>query len=161
LVTSRALLHLSGEHAFSVLPLPSPPAADVTTAKRASLSPAVRLFVNRAQAGRQDFNLTDVNAAEVEAICRRLDGLPLAIELAAARVRHLTPTELAARLVQGNEGAALRVLTGGHAMPRSGSIRCAMPSPGAMISSHQRNASCSAAWRSSSVVSPWRRRKRW
>jgi predicted ATPase/DNA-binding CsgD family transcriptional regulator len=113
LVTSRALLHLSGEHAFSVLPLPSPPAAAVTTAKRASLSPAVRLFVNRAQAGRQDFSLTDVNAAEVEAICRRLDGLPLAIELAAARIRHLTPTELAARLVEGNGGAALRVLTGG------------------------------------------------
>jgi predicted ATPase/DNA-binding CsgD family transcriptional regulator len=120
LVTSRALLHISGEHAIAVPPLPSPPAADVTTAKRASLSPAVRLFVSRAQAGRQDFSLTDVNAAEVEAICRRLDGLPLAIELAAARVRHLTPSELAARLVEGNEGAALRVLTGG---PRDAPVR--------------------------------------
>jgi len=120
LVTSRALLHISGEHAVSIPPLAPPPAAVATTAKQANLSPAVRLFVSRAQAGRQEFSLTDVNAAEVEAICRRLDGLPLAIELAAARVRHLTPAELAARLVEGNDGAALRVLTGG---PRDAPVR--------------------------------------
>jgi predicted ATPase/DNA-binding CsgD family transcriptional regulator len=120
LVTSRGLLHISGEHALSVSPLPSSPAADATTAERASLSPAVRLFVSRAQAGRQEFSLTDMNAAEVAAICRHLDGLPLAIELAAARVRHLTPKELAARLVEGREGATLSVLTGG---PRDAPVR--------------------------------------
>jgi predicted ATPase/DNA-binding CsgD family transcriptional regulator len=113
LVTSRAVLRLSGEHAFPVPPLPLPPAAHATTAERASVSPAVRLFVSRAQAARPDFNLTDTNAAEVEAICRRLDGLPLALELAAARVRHLTPTELAGRLVAKERGSALHVLAGG------------------------------------------------
>ena len=113
LVTSRALLRVSGEHVFPVPPLPLPPAAHATTAERASMSPAVRLFVSRAQAARPDFSLTDANAAEVETICRRLDGLPLAIELAAARVRHLTPAELASRLVDEKEGAALGVLTGG------------------------------------------------
>jgi predicted ATPase/DNA-binding NarL/FixJ family response regulator len=112
-VTSRALLRISGEHAFPVPPLPLPPTAYATTAERARLSPAVRLFVSRAQAARPDFDLTDGNAGEVEAICRRLDGLPLAIELAAARVRHLAPAELAARLREGNGGAALRMLTGG------------------------------------------------
>lgn len=113
LITSRALLRVSGEHAFPVPPLPLPPAAPTITAERASLSPAVRLFVSRAQAARQDFCLTDANAGEVEAICRRLDGLPLAIELAAARVRHLTPTDLKSRLVDAKAGAALAVLTGG------------------------------------------------
>jgi predicted ATPase/DNA-binding CsgD family transcriptional regulator len=112
-VTSRALLRVSGEHAFPVPPLPLPPAAHATTAERASMSPAVRLFVSRAQAARPDFSLTDANAAEVEAICRRLDGLPLAIELAAARARHFTPTELAGRLVAREGGSALHVLAGG------------------------------------------------
>ena len=74
LVTSRALLRVSGEHAFPVPPLPLPPAAHGTTAERASLSPAVRLFVSRAVAARPDFSLTDANAAEVEAICRRLNA---------------------------------------------------------------------------------------
>jgi predicted ATPase/DNA-binding CsgD family transcriptional regulator len=113
LVTSRALLRVSGEHAFPVPPLPLPPAAQGTTAERASLSPAVRLFVRRAVAARPDFSLTDANAAEVEAICRRLDGLPLAIELAAARARHFTPAELAGRLVAREGGSALHVLAGG------------------------------------------------
>ena len=113
LVTSRAVLRLSGEHAFPVLPLPLPPAAHATTAERASLSPAVRLFVSRAQAARPDFSLTDANAAEVEAICRSLDGLPLAIELAAARARHFTPTELAGRLIAQEGGSALHVLAEG------------------------------------------------
>ena len=113
LVTSRTLLRVSAEHAFPVPPLPLPPAAHGTTAERASVSPAVRLFVSRAQAARPNFNLTDANAAGVEAICRRLDGLPLAIELAAARVRHLTPTELAGRLIVKEGGSALHVLAGG------------------------------------------------
>jgi predicted ATPase len=113
LVTSRAVLHVSGEHAFPVPPLPLPPAAPETTVDRANLSPAVRLFVSRAQAARPDFALTGANVGDVERICRRLDGLPLALELAAARVRHFSPSELALRLVREDEGTALRVLTGG------------------------------------------------
>ncbi|HEU5434611.1 MAG TPA: AAA family ATPase, partial [Thermomicrobiales bacterium] len=128
LVTSRALLHVSGEHAFPVSPLRLPPAARATTAERAGKSPAVRLFVSRAQASRQDFSLTDANAVEVETICRRLDGLPLAIELAAVRVRHLTPTELAGRLVAKEGGSALRVLPAGprDAPGRQQTLRYAM-----------------------------------
>jgi predicted ATPase/DNA-binding CsgD family transcriptional regulator len=113
LVTSRALLHVSGEQAFSVAPLPLPPVAPVITAERVGVSPAVQLFVRRAQASRQDFHLTDANAAAVAAICRRLDGLPLAIELAAVSVRHLTPSELADRLVASDGNAGLPVLAAG------------------------------------------------
>jgi predicted ATPase/DNA-binding CsgD family transcriptional regulator len=113
LATSRALLHLHGEHAFPVPPLPLPPAAESISAERAAMSSAVRLFVSRAQAARPDFDLTDANAGAVDAICRCLDGLPLALELAAARVRHLTPAELAGRLVAKEGGSALRVLASG------------------------------------------------
>lgn len=113
LATSRALLHVSGEYAFPVPPLRLPPANNPTTAKRVSGSPAVRLFVSRAQATRQDFSLTDANALDVEAICRCLDGLPLAIELAAVRVRHFTPTELAGRLLSPDGGAAMHLLATG------------------------------------------------
>jgi predicted ATPase/DNA-binding CsgD family transcriptional regulator len=113
LVTSRAVLRVSGEHTFPVPPLPLPPTAHATSAERAGASPAVQLFVRRAQAARHDFTLTDANAGEVEAICRRLDGLPLALELAAARVRHLPTGELATRLATGEQGAVLGVLTGG------------------------------------------------
>jgi predicted ATPase/DNA-binding CsgD family transcriptional regulator len=113
LVTSRALLRVSGEHAYPVAPLPLPPAASDATAAETCLSPAIQLFVSRAQEVRPGFELTDANAGAIAAICRRLDGLPLAIELAAARVRHLTAAELTARLLDGKEGSALGVLTGG------------------------------------------------
>jgi predicted ATPase/DNA-binding CsgD family transcriptional regulator len=113
LVTSRALLRVSGEHAFPVPPLPLPPTASTTTAERANQSPAVRLFTARARAVRPDFAVTDANAPAIVEICRRLDGLPLALELAAARVRHLTVTELAARLLEQTPAAALSTLTVG------------------------------------------------
>jgi predicted ATPase/DNA-binding CsgD family transcriptional regulator len=113
LVTSRAVLRISGEHAFPLPPLPLPPAAERTNAGRASGSPAVRLFVSRAEAAQPGFALSDDNANAVEAICRRLDGLPLAIELAAARVRHLSPAALLRQLTDGREASSLRMLTGG------------------------------------------------
>ena len=108
LATSRAVLRVRGEYDFPVPPLllPSPDYSE--TAAEAEQSPAVRLFVERARAARADFALTDANVAAVVKICRRLDGLPLAIELAAARLRHLTPLVLLARLEP-----RLPLLTGG------------------------------------------------
>jgi len=98
LVTSRMVLRLSGEHEFPVPPLPVPQIGagqDVADARRYA---SVRLFVERAHAASRDFELTSGNARAVAEICRRLDGLPLAIELAAARVRLLPPQALLARL---------------------------------------------------------------
>ncbi len=108
LVTSRVRLRVSGECEYAVSPLTRPaPSAD-PSAVVAMESEAVRLFVVRARAAAADFVVTDENAAAVGAICRHLDGLPLAIELAAARAKVLSPPALLARLDQ-----RLRVLTGG------------------------------------------------
>jgi predicted ATPase len=108
LVTSREVLRLSGEREFPVPPL-SLPESDVAHASDAlARSEAVRLFVDRSQAVRHDFTLTDELTPVVAEICRRLDGSPLAIELAAARVRTLTPQAIAGRLDR-----RLHLLTGG------------------------------------------------
>ena len=109
IVTSRSVLRLSGEHEFSVLPLPVPPAATagMDTADLWQYS-SVHLFAERARAASPGFELNGANAQAVAQICRRLDGLPLAIELAAARVRMLPPSALLARL-----GDRLQVLTTG------------------------------------------------
>jgi predicted ATPase/DNA-binding CsgD family transcriptional regulator len=87
LVTSRVLLRLSGEHTFPVPPLALPPQ---TSSARLPSSPAVELFVARAHAVLPEFALTAANAATIGVVCRQLDGLPLAIELAAARLRVLS-----------------------------------------------------------------------
>jgi predicted ATPase/DNA-binding XRE family transcriptional regulator len=108
LVTSRAPLHLGGEHQFPVPPLPLSDATLQSPTDYLKQSPAVELFHQRAQAIRPTFELTDTNVAIVAQICRRLDGLPLAIELAAARVKLFSPQALLARLDHG-----LQVLTGG------------------------------------------------
>ena len=98
LVTSRMVLRLSGEHEFPVPPLPVPPIGAGGDAADVQRCASVRLFVQRAQAASVGFELTSGNAGAVAEICRRLDGLPLAIELAAARVRLLPPKALLARL---------------------------------------------------------------
>ena len=108
LVTSRTALRLSGEHEFPVRPLPLPPTDRAPTTVDLASNDAVRLFVERARAVRPDFTLTSVNAAAVTEVCRRLDGLPLALELAAARTRTLDPQTLLSHLSQ-----RLRLLTGG------------------------------------------------
>jgi predicted ATPase/transcriptional regulator with XRE-family HTH domain len=105
-VTSRSSLQLYGEHEYPVQPLALPPASAYLTLLQAYS--AVQLFVQRARAIRPDFSLNEENAKAVVEICARLDGLPLAIELAAARCRLLTPQ---AMLPQLNKRLAL--VTGG------------------------------------------------
>jgi predicted ATPase/class 3 adenylate cyclase len=112
LVTSRAPLQVRGEHELQVPPLEAPTLASIThrvpSAEDLQRYPAVALFVERAQAVRSDFTLSDENATAVADICRRLDGLPLAIELAAARIRLLPPEAMLRRLDR-----RLPLLTGG------------------------------------------------
>jgi predicted ATPase/serine/threonine protein kinase len=108
-VTSQALLHVYGEHEFPVPPLAAPDPRFVPTAPDAlSRFPAVTLFVERAKAVKNDFTVTKENAAAIAAICARLDGLPLAIELAASRIKLLSPATMLTRLE-----SSLNLLTGG------------------------------------------------
>jgi predicted ATPase/class 3 adenylate cyclase len=107
LATSRVPLRISGEQEFPIPPL-SVPSDGRPDAEDAADSPAVRLFVERATAARPDFQLTDDNAAAVVDIVRRLDGLPLAIELAASRLRAVSVEALRDRLDR-----RLAMLTGG------------------------------------------------
>ncbi|WP_426614433.1 ATP-binding protein [Bradyrhizobium sp. McL0616] len=81
--TSRELLRVEGEFTYRLPPLPSPPEKAVLTAANALTYPSVKLFVERATAGGGEFALTDANASDVGNLCRRLDGIPLAIELTA------------------------------------------------------------------------------
>ena len=98
LVTSRTVLRLSGEYELAVPPLPVPPPGAAGDAAALQDYASVRLFAARARAEAPGFELTRRNIQAVAEICRRLDGLPLAIELAAARIRLLTPQALLARL---------------------------------------------------------------
>jgi predicted ATPase len=108
LVTSRTVLRLSGEHEFPVPPLPVPPGGADPDPAALQRYASVNLFTERAHAADPGFELTAGNASAVVEICRRLDGLPLALELAAARVRLLPPQVLLSRLDEG-----FSVLTGG------------------------------------------------
>lgn len=108
LVTSRAALHVYHEHEFPVPPLALPDARSFPSPEALAQYSAIRLFVQRAAAVKPDFRLNNENAASVAAICTRLDGLPLAIELAAARVKLLSPSAIHTRLA-----SRLQLLTGG------------------------------------------------
>ncbi|HKM91908.1 MAG TPA: protein kinase [Candidatus Acidoferrales bacterium] len=108
LVTSRAALHVYGEHEFPVPALAVPDMRTMPAVEVVSQYEAVALFVQRAVAARPDFELNQQNAAAVVEICTRLDGLPLAIELAAARVKVLSPAAMGTRLA-----SRLQLLTGG------------------------------------------------
>jgi predicted ATPase/predicted Ser/Thr protein kinase len=123
LVTSRSALHVYGEHEFPVPPLTLPDLRSKRSLEVLSESPAVALFVQRAIAAKPGFELNQENAPAVAEICARLDGLPLAIELAAARVKVLSPSSLLTRLA-----SRLQLLTGGaRDLPeRQQTLRAAM-----------------------------------
>jgi predicted ATPase/transcriptional regulator with XRE-family HTH domain len=114
LVTSRTVLHLSGEYEFIVPPLRFVDLSKAASAEELVDSPAVALFVQRARAANLNFKLTPENSITVAKICARLNGLSLAIELAASRIKYLTPTGLLARLEGTSpDDSSLNVLVGG------------------------------------------------
>jgi class 3 adenylate cyclase len=108
LATSRAPLRLYGEHEFPVPPLLLPDTVHLPETETLAQYEAVRLFIERARAVKPDFTVTNENAPAVAEICARLDGLPLAIELAAARIRLLPPQAMLFRLSN-----RMKLLTGG------------------------------------------------
>lgn len=110
-VTSREVLNVHGEHLYAVAPLALPKQGGPSAPSTVAESAAVQLFVQRAQAAAPDFALVETSAIDIAEICTYLDGLPLAIELVAARVRLLTPRSLRQRLV-GNS-SPFELLNGG------------------------------------------------
>ena len=120
LVTSRAPLHLRGEQELDVKPLPVPDSDDPSDLEHLAACPSVALFVQRAQRVKPGFDVTQETVPVLAEICRRLDGLPLAIELAAARIKLLSPQALLQRLER-----RLSVLTGGprDIQPRQQTMR--------------------------------------
>ena len=115
LATSREALHLRGEKQFPLSPLTFPAPLDAGTELESlpERYPAVKLFVERAQTLRPEFRLTHENASALAEICARLDGLPLAIELVAARVRSLSPEQLLMRLLNAQGRFQLRMVADG------------------------------------------------
>ncbi|HRA47138.1 MAG TPA: tetratricopeptide repeat protein, partial [Thermomicrobiales bacterium] len=108
LATSRSPLRIRGEHEIQIDPFAVPSLEQLPALDTVATNPAVAIFVERAQAVRPAFALTAENVRDVVEICQRLDGLPLAIELAAARTKHLAPAQLLPRLAN-----RLQLLTGG------------------------------------------------
>jgi predicted ATPase/DNA-binding CsgD family transcriptional regulator len=123
LATSREVLGVPGEVSYEVRPLPVPIPRAASRAATASGYDAVRLFVDRAVSAAPGFELTDANASAVATLCQQLDGLPLAIELAASRVRSFPPADLVAHLDQRFE-----LLSGGArtVLPRHRTLRAAI-----------------------------------
>jgi predicted ATPase/class 3 adenylate cyclase len=133
LATSREGLGVAGEHVWPLRSLSVPPASAPVGA--VAESDAVRLFVVRARAATPDFEILDSNALAVGELCRRLDGMPLALELAAARVPVMSPAELAARLDE-----RFRVLTGGRrrSVERHQTLRAAIDWSYSLLSDRER-----------------------
>ncbi len=123
LTSSREPLHVAGETTIHVPPLSIPELQSTITAETITQFEAVRLFVDRAHAVQPEFQLTDENASAVAEICHRLDGIPLALELAAARVRALSVTDIAGRLSD-----RFRLLARGDrtALPRQQTLRASI-----------------------------------
>jgi len=138
LITSREALRLTAEHEFPVPPLVLPDSDGPPDPAALVLNPAVALFVARAKAIQPGFKLTRDNAPAVSEICRRLDGLPLAIELAAARIKVLPPQAMLSRLAQ-----RLPLLVGGaRDLPgRHQTLRAAIAWSGDLLEPEERDAS--------------------
>jgi predicted ATPase/transcriptional regulator with XRE-family HTH domain len=121
--SSREPLHLYGEHDFPVPPLSLPDPSDLPSFEKLEHYEGIRLFLQRASAVQPGFAISPDNASDIVAICARLDGLPLAIELAAARTRHFTPGEILQRLEP-----SLQLLVGGpqDLPPRQQTLRAAI-----------------------------------
>ena len=149
LATSREPLGITGEAVWPVDPLGLPP-EDVESRDLLSYD-AVRLLVDRARAVRSGFTVTSDNASAVARICRVLDGMPLAIELAAARMRTMAVAQLAERLDD-----RFRLLTAGSrtAVPRHQTLRAAIDWSWELLSDAERV--CCGGWRSSRAVQRWR-----
>jgi predicted ATPase len=135
LASSREHLHVAGEVNYPVPALAVPDRAERHGVEALALYEAVRLFVDRAVAGQPTFELTAANGATVADICRRLDGIPLAIELAAARVRALSVEQIAARL-----NDCFHLLTGGDktVLPRQQTLRASIDWSYALLSIPER-----------------------
>ncbi|HKP53105.1 MAG TPA: tetratricopeptide repeat protein [Chloroflexia bacterium] len=133
-VTSRALLHIYGEHEYPVPPLELPDLRNLPPAEALAQTASVDLFVQRAQAASHTFRLTPDNATYVAGICVSLDGLPLAIELAAARSKIFTPQVLLKQME-----SRLTVLTGGpkDRDPRQRTLRGAIAWSYDLLNSHE------------------------
>jgi predicted ATPase/DNA-binding CsgD family transcriptional regulator len=123
LATSREPLSIAGEYVLAVPPLPVPDRQDRDPAAAPANNDAVRLFAERAEAAAGGFQLTAADQVAVAEICRRLDGMPLAIELAAVRVRLLSPEQIRDRLTD-----RFGLLTGGHraGLPRHRTLRAVL-----------------------------------
>lgn len=144
LATSREPLHVNGEHVWRVPPLPVPEAEEDLRAGVSALArfPSVRLFASRASAADGHFRLADEDAAAVARLSKQLDGIPLAIELAAARVGLLTPVEIADRLED-----RFSFLTGGalSSFPRHRTLRAAVDWSYALLTPEEQALLCRLA----------------
>ncbi len=139
LVTSRTILHVQGEQEYSVAPLALPDLRRLADSEIPIQYAGVALFLERAQASKPDFQITPANARAIAEICVRLDGLPLAIELAAGRVKVLSVKQIAARL-----NDACRLLTGGSrtALPRHQTLQATMDWSYGLLSEQERTLFC-------------------
>ncbi len=139
LATSREVLGINGEKTFRCPPLSFPDPRSQPTLPELTQSEAVRLFAERAQAVSSDFRLTENNTPIVARVCRRLDGIPLAIELAAARVRLLSMEQIAARLDN-----VFHLLTGGghSALPRHQTLKALVDWSYNLLSEKERRLLC-------------------
>jgi predicted ATPase len=155
LVTSRASLRVYGEHEYPVPPLVTPDLKELPHLERLAQVEAVQLFVERAQAVKPDFAITNENGPAVAEICQHLDGLPLAIELAAARVRLLPPHRMLAQL-----GTASGCSQVGPETCRPGTRPCAVRLIGATSCWMKGSGSYSGGWPCFAALAHWRRWRR-
>lgn len=137
IATSRECLGVAGEVVYLVPPLAAPPVSGSGTAAEISQFDAVRLFLDRARAARLDFSIDEGNAAAIAEICGRLDGIPFAIELAAAKLRSLGPKDIARKLTD-----PLRLLQSGSriALPRQRTLRALIDWSWALLDPNEQRA---------------------